>query len=159
MNDTALREHLAGALSWSDAHSSFDDAVRDLSPALRGSRPSGLTHSAWELLEHMRLAQRDILAFCTPGAYEEPAWPQQYWPGSPEPPSPDAWDESVAAFRRDREALQRLARDPSIALHSTTPHGTTQTYLRELLLVVDHTAYHVGQLVLVRQLLGAWPPP
>ena len=156
MNDAALREQLARLLDWQDAHASFDTAVDGLAPALRGAVPDGLPYSPWQLLEHLRIAQEDILDFSRNSEYGEKKWPHDYWPASPEPPSPDAWDRSVAAYRADREALKAMAADPSIDLFSRIPHGEGQTYLRELLLVADHTAYHVGQLVLVRRLLGAW---
>jgi uncharacterized damage-inducible protein DinB len=156
MSDDALRAHLRKLLDWQDAHASFDAAVEDVPPGLRGKRPDGLPHSPWQLLEHLRLAQRDILDFCRDSEYAERKWPDDYWPADPEPPSPDAWDESVAAFRADRRELQRLASDPALDLFAEIPHGDGQTYLRELLLVADHNAYHVGQLVAVRRLLGAW---
>ena len=153
-----VRDLLARSLGWSEAHASFDDAVRDLPVHLRGARPAGLAHSPWELLEHIRIAQRDILDFSLTAQYDELAWPSGYWPPSPEPPDLEAWERSVAAIREDREKLQELARDARIDLNAVTPHGTDQTYLRELLLALDHTAYHLGQLVIVRRLLGAWPP-
>jgi DinB superfamily len=155
--DPAVRDLLGRSLGWSDAHASFEDAVRDLPVHLRGARPAGLPHSPWELVEHTRIAQRDILNFTVTARYDKLEWPSGYWPPSPEPPEPDAWERSVAAVRKDRESLQKLARDARIDLAAVTPHGTDQTYLRELLLVLDHTAYHIGQLVIVRRLLGAWP--
>ena len=155
--DPEVRDLLARALGWSEAHVSFDDAVRDLPEHLRGARPAGLPHSPWELLEHIRIAQRDILNFSLTARYDKLEWPSGYWPPSPEPPVPEAWERSVAAVCEDRDRLQELARDARVDLIAVTPHGTDQTYLRELLLVVDHTAYHVGQLVIVRRLLGAWP--
>jgi uncharacterized damage-inducible protein DinB len=157
VSDTTARDLLARSLGWSDAHVCFEEAVSDLPVRLRGTRPRGLPHSAWELVEHIRITQRDILDFATAEEYRELEWPAGYWPASPEPPSTAAWEQSVAAVKRDREALQRLARDAAVDLTAVTRHGTSQTYLRELLLVVDHAAYHVGQLVLVRQVLGAWP--
>lgn len=156
MNDTALRQQLARVLGWKDAHAGFDAAVEGLDPPLRGVRPEGLPHSPWELLEHIRLAQRDILEFCIDPEYRERAWPDEYWPSDPAPPDATAWDESIRAYHADREALERLALDPTVDLFAAIPHGSGQTYLRELLLVADHTAYHTGQLVLVRKLLGAW---
>jgi uncharacterized damage-inducible protein DinB len=156
--DPAVRDLLARSLGWSDAHVSFDDAVRDFPVHLRAIRPANLTHSAWELLEHIRIAQRDILNFCVAAQYDEMQWPSDYWPPSPEPPDPGSWDRSIAAVIEDRDKLQELAKDARINLTSVTPHGADQTYLRELLLVLDHNAYHVGQLVIVRRLLGAWPP-
>ena len=146
-----LRAQLARLLDWQDAHATFDAAVAGLAPALRGVRPPDSPHSPWELVEHVRLTQHDILDFCRNPAYEEPSWPADYWPATPAPPTPAAWDECLAAVRRDREALARLAADPAVDLFATIPHGSGQTYLRELLLVADHTAYHVGQLVLVRR--------
>ena len=153
-----LRLQLARLLDWGDAHATFEAAVKDLPPGLRGERPAGSPHSPWELLEHMRITQRDILDFCRDPAYEEPEWPADYWPSSPAPDTDASWDESVAAFHADLEELRRLARNPSIDLFATIPHGSGQTYLRELLLVADHNAYHIGQLVLVRRLMDSWPP-
>ena len=154
--DPMIRDILARSLGWPEAHVSFDDAARDLPAQHRGVRPAGLAHSPWEIVEHIRIVQRDILEFSLDGEYEERKWPADYWPKSPEPPDPGAWDRSVAAVREDRERLQELVRNAQLDLTAVTPHGTDQTYLREILLVVDHTAYHVGQLVLVRKLLGAW---
>lgn len=150
----SLRAHLRKVLDWEDAHVSFDTAVQGIAPTLRGVAPPGLPHSPWQLLEHLRRCQRDILDFCRDPAYVEPA-PEEYWPSSATPPSEAAWDESLAAFRRDRDELKRLARDTP-DLVARIPHGSGQTYLRELLLVADHNAYHVGQLVIVRRLLDAW---
>ena len=155
-HDAALREHLRKLLDWQDAHASFDAAVDGVPAGDRGRRPEGLPYSPWELVEHLRITQDDILEFCVNPAYAEKRWPDDYWPATPAPPSPGAWDASVAAFREDREALKRLAADPTVDLFATIPHGQGQTYLRELLLVADHTAYHVGQLVAVRRLLGDW---
>jgi hypothetical protein len=155
MDTEAMRELLAKLLAWSDAHVGFDDAVADIPEHLRGTQPSGL-HSSWELIEHLRITQHDILDFCLNPDYEEMTWPKDYWPPSPEPPSTAAWNDSIARFTRDREALQKLVADPSIDLTAKIPHGDGQTYGREIVLAADHTSYHVGQLVLVRQLLGAW---
>jgi len=153
-----LRLMLGRILSWEDAHVSFDAAVGKLSTELLGRTPPGLPYSPWQLLEHMRITQHDILEFCVNPTYEELAWPDDYWPKTAEPPSARAWDESIAAYRADREALAKMTSDPKIDLFAKVPAGTTQTYLRELLLVADHTAYHVGELVVVRRALGAWPP-
>jgi len=149
----SLRDHLSRLLERSEAHTGFDAAVAGFAPEARGVRPQGLPHSAWELLEHIRLAQRDILEFAQDAPYVERAWPADYWPPTPEPPSSAAWDESVQAVLSDREELQRLVADPGIDLFATVPNGTTQTYLREVLLVIDHNAYHVGQMMTVRQLV------
>ena len=152
----ALREQLSSILSWKDAHAGFDKAVDGLPPHLRGVRVKGFPHSAWELLEHLRLAQFDILDFSRNANYHELKWPDDYWPKSPEPPTETAWDESLAAFRKDRAEMQALAADESIDLFAKIPHGGGQTILREILLTADHNAYHVGQIVMLRQLLDAW---
>jgi uncharacterized damage-inducible protein DinB len=125
---------------------------------MRGTRPPGLPHSIWELVEHIRMAQNDILDFCVNENYHEKSWPDDYWPPSPSPASDAAWENSLGAVREDLRALKELAADSSIDLAARIPHGTSrkQTYLRELLLVADHTAYHVGQIVFVRQALGIW---
>ena len=154
--DDSLREHLRRLLDWEDAHIGFDVAVLGVPKSVRGKIPSGSAHSLWQLLEHLRICQLDILDFCRNPKYVEMA-PQDYWPPSAAPPSVRAWDESVAAFRRDRDELKKLAADRSLDLFARIPHGTGQTYLRELILVADHNAYHVGQLVALRRRLGAWP--
>jgi uncharacterized damage-inducible protein DinB len=156
-NETALRQQIAKALDWQEAHASFDAAVVNFPPALRGKIPAGLPYSPWQLVEHIRRTQADILEFCIAAHYEEKAWPKDYWPDSPEPPSASAWDESIAAVRRDCAALATMATDAKTNLTSRVPNGDGQTYLREILLVIDHTAYHVGELVVLRRLLGAWP--
>jgi hypothetical protein len=155
---TLLREHLAKLLTWEDAHASFDSAVADLPDALRGKQPKGLPYSPWQLLEHLRITQHDILDFCINPGYRELTWPADYWPRQASPIDSGAWDDSIQQFKRDRAALQRLSRDPDIDLESAIPHGQGQTYLRELLLAADHAAYHIGELIVVRRLLGAWPP-
>jgi hypothetical protein len=152
----ALRDHLRRLLDWRDAHADFDAAVKDMPPDRAGERPGGLPYSPWELLEHLRIAQRDILDFCRDPNYAEKKWPDDYWPDDPAPLTAEAWGESVAAFRADLEALKQLVADPAVDLFAKVPHGQGQTYLRELLLVADHNAYHVGQLIVVRRLLGAW---
>lgn len=154
--DGSFRKHVADLLDWKDAHVDFDMAVKGIPPRLRGVRPAGLPYSAWELLEHLRLAQWDILDFCINPDYRAPKWPEDYWPEAPEPPTGRAWQQSIAAFVADRRKLLRLLRDPALDLHATIPHGQGQTYVREFLLVADHNAFHLGQLVIVRRLLGAW---
>jgi hypothetical protein len=155
----SLRQHLVRLLSWSDAHISFDDAVAGL-PVLpvvmRGKVPEGLPYSPWQLVEHMRLTQADILEFCVSRRYREKAWPKDYWPSSAAPPTRVTWRASVSGFRTDRRALERLVMDPRRDLLAIVPSGTDQTTLREVVLAADHAAYHVGQLVVVRRLLGAW---
>lgn len=155
-DDQRLRQYLARLLDWEDAHVGFDSAIEDIAEMLRGQQPSGLPYSPWQLLEHIRLAQGDILEFCRDPAYRERRWPDDYWPEAPTPPSTEAWEHSVAQVRRDRQALKAMATDTTLDLLATIPHGSGQTYLRELLLIADHTAYHVGQLVVVRRLLGDW---
>ena len=156
-NDKLLRDHLRKLLDWSDAHVGFDRAVKGIPTRLRGVVPSGLEHSAWQLVEHMRLAQADILEFCVNPKYREKKFPDDYWPRNPAPKDAATWTAAVAAFRRDVSAMARLASDRAIDLFATIPHGSGQTYLREILLVADHNAYHVGQLIAVRRALGIWP--
>lgn len=156
--DAALRDQLARLLSWEEAHVSFESAVAGLPVPLRGRAPDRLPYSPWQLVEHLRIAQHDILDFCHNPDYHELAWPADYWPTSAAPASPASWDESLRRFGEDRAGLERLARDPAIDLTARIPHGTGQTYLRELLLAADHATYHVGELIVVRRLLGAWPP-
>jgi hypothetical protein len=154
--DRPLREHLAKLLDWRDAHANFDAAVADLAPTMRGKVPKGLPYSPWQLLEHLRRAQRDILDFCSAPKYQEKNWPDDYWPKDPKPPSAAAWNKSVAAFRADRKTLIKLVGDPKVDLFAAVPHGNGQTYLREVLLIADHNTYHIGQLIYVRRALGAW---
>ncbi len=152
----ALRQQVSRVLEWRDAHASFEDAVADFPARLRGTVPAGLPFSAWQLLEHIRRTQADILAFCVRRDYREGKWPEDYWPGTPAPPDDRAWDASIAAYHRDLAQLQALVNDEECDPYAKVPVGTGQTFLREFLLVADHTAYHVGQLIAVRRLLGAW---
>ena len=156
MDQQALRDQLARLLDWEEAHVGFDKAVNGIPVDQRGVRPEGFEHSPWQLLEHMRLAQDDILDFCVNANYEHTMkWPDDYWP-SPAPPDEQAWNASVASFTRSREKVKALAREVK-DLTAPVPTGKpNQTYLRALLLVADHTAYHVGQLVAVRRALGVW---
>ena len=154
--DQSLRAHLQKLLDWGDAHVTFDAAVKGIPTPVRGAAPKGFDHSVWQLVEHLRRAQHDILDFCRNPRYVELSFPADYWPAEAAPPSEAAWKESIAAFRRDREELKKLAEDTALDLFARIPHGTGQTYLRELLLVADHNAYHVGQLVAVRRALGDW---
>ena len=153
------RDVIANALAWAEAHVTFDAAVNDLDPALRGVRPEGTPHSVWELVEHLRIAQHDLRIDLTRGDAPPMAWPDDYWPSDPAPPSPAAWRASIDAFVRDRAALIELARDRSVDLTAAMPWGDGRTYLRGLLLAIDHGAYHVGQIVEVRRRLGAWTRP
>jgi uncharacterized damage-inducible protein DinB len=153
----AVRDHLVRALEWEDAHVGFDTAVAGVPTNARGVRPSGFEHSIWELVEHIRIAQDDILDFCTNARYVHGrTWPDDYWPPDPGPTSEDVWADSLTAYARDRDRLKQLAHTVD-DLTVPVPTGTeTQTYLRALLLTADHTAYHVGQIVAVRRALGAW---
>jgi hypothetical protein len=155
-HDQRLRQQLIDLMTEGNAHATFEQAIENLPSALRGRRPEGLPHSPWELLEHLRITQWDILDFSRNAEYEETKWPEDYWPKSPEPPIEAAWDESITAFRRDLKEMCDLVEDSATDLYAKIPHGSAQTILREALLIADHNAYHVGQLVLVRQLLGAW---
>ncbi len=152
----ALRTQLVQVLAWRGAHVDFDTAVRGIPARLRGTVPDGWEHSAWQLVEHIRRAQADILEFCTSRKYREKRWPEDYWPASARPSDASSWRKTLQAYRRDLRAAQRLAARPSVDLLAPVPHGDGQTYLREILLVVDHTAYHVGQIVALRRRLGIW---
>jgi len=154
--DKSLREHVVNLLEGGHAHASFDDAIKDLPADLRGKRPKGADHSPWEILEHMRIALWDILEFTRNPKHVSPEFPSGYWPKSQAPPDGKAWDKSVSAFRADSKALADLIAGESTDLLARLPHGDGQTALREALVAADHNAYHLGELVLVRRLLGAW---
>ncbi len=155
-DNDSLRRHVLELLRGGHAHADFDTAVRNLPADLRGKRPRGAEHSPWEILEHMRIAQWDILEFSRNANHKSPDWPSGYWPVSAAPPGTKAWDKSVRAFRRDFGEMCGLVEDESINLFAKIPHGSEQTLLREALLAADHNAYHLGELVLVRRLLSAW---
>jgi DinB family protein len=155
-DNKALREHVLYLLRGGGAHVDFDKGVANIPVKLRGKKPAGLPHTAWGLVEHMRLAQSDILDFCRNPKYVELEFPAGYWPKSDAPPSAAAWDKCLKSFRADLKAMQHLVAGPSIDLLAPIPHGQGQTILREALLVADHNAYHLGQLVDLRRLLGAW---
>jgi len=155
-NDKALRDHLLYLLTDGGAHLTFDAAVKELPAVLHGNRPKGAEHSPWELVEHMRIAQWDILEFTRNPKHKSPEFPKGYWPETPTPPNEKAWEKSVNAFRADLKAMTELVANESTDLFAKIPHGDGQTVLREALLLADHNAYHLGQLVLVRRLLGAW---
>ena len=152
-----LRTHLVRLLDWDEAHASFDKAVAGLPAEKRGTRAPGFDHSPWELVEHLRIAQADILDFCVNGSYvHDRTWPDDYWPASPEPADAAAWDASIAQYKSDLDAMKELARTQP-DLFAVVPTGPgNQTYLRAIFLVVDHTAYHIGQIVAVRRALNAW---
>jgi hypothetical protein len=149
-----LREHLLQLLSGSWAHIEFDQAVDEFPVAIRGSKAQGLPHTAWQLLEHLRIAQWDILEFTRNPKHVSPEWPTGYWPATEAPPDASAWDESVKKFKADLQAMKRLVKDAATDLFSPLPHGTGQTVLREAMLLADHNSYHLGQLMLVRKTLG-----
>src|SRR5262245_5471092 len=155
-SEAPYRQQLSKLLDWEDAHVSLEKAVADLTADLRGRQPSGLPYSIWQLVAHIRIGHTDITDASVNAAYHERKWPDDYSPASPVPPSADAWDASLAEIRRDLKALQQLAADTKIDLTARIPHGKGQTIMRELAVVADHTAYHVGQIVLVRRLLGQW---
>jgi DinB superfamily len=155
-HDKALREHLVSLLTQENAHAGFEVAVRDMPAKHFGTKPKGVDHSAWELLEHLRIAQWDILEFSRNPKHVSPKWPQGYWPESPTPPTPEAWDHSVKEFERDLKEMVALVQDQSVDLLAKIGHGEGQTVLREALLIADHNAYHIGQLVQLRKMLGAW---
>jgi uncharacterized damage-inducible protein DinB len=155
-DDKALRAQLVKLLDFEEAHVGFDRAVQGIPPRMRGQLPQGAEHSLWQLLEHLRIAQADILEFCRTARYKPKQWPDDYWPKTLGPRKAADWNAAIAGYRRDRKALQQLAANPKIALLAAIPHGTGQTYLREILLVADHNAYHIGQIVALRRRLGIW---
>ncbi len=152
---TNLRDHLLELLHGGQAHITFDDAVNGFPAELTGVRPEGAPHSAWELLEHIRIALEDIVAFSQSADHVSPPWPKGYWPASPAPKDASQWTESVGAIRAGMRAFEALLKDSEQDLFRKLPWGEGQTLLREALLIADHNAYHLGQLVLVRRLLGA----
>ncbi len=154
--EKALRQHIVKLLTGGDAHVEFDAAVEGLPAELRGKRPPGAEHSPWELLEHMRIAQWDILEFSRNAKHKSPDFPEGYWPAKPAPPEKGAWEKSVRAFHADLKAMCDLVADEKTDLFAKIPHGDGQTILREALVVADHNSYHLGELVLARRLLGAW---
>jgi hypothetical protein len=155
--DKVLREHVLYLLDGGGAHAKFDEIVADIPPKLLGQKPAALPHSLWMLLEHLRIAQWDILEFSRNPKYVPPKWPEGYWPKTEAPPNPTAWNASIKKFRQGLKAMQDLVKDPKTDLFATIPWGDGQTILREALLLADHNAYHLGQMLDVRRLLGAWP--
>ena len=158
IDDSALRKHLLALLDGGQAYGRFDRIVGNFPAKYRGEIPKGLPHSAWMLLEHMRLAQWDIFDFSRNPKYKAMKWPDDYWPNSPVPPNPAAWDMSLQSFRNDLDAMKQLVNDPKNDLFAAIPWGEGQTLLREALLIADHNSHHLGQLIDVRRLLGIWKP-
>jgi hypothetical protein len=153
-----LLKQILALLNGGQAHTTFDEAVKDFPAKLRGTVPDGLPYSAWQLLEHMRITQRDILLFSAPptGGYHPIQWPDDYWPKSVEPPTEHAWDQSIAAIHHDLKLFIALLENPSADIYKPFRWGDGQNLLREALLIADHTAYHLGELIVLRRLLGAW---
>ena len=156
-NDASLREHLVYLLKGGGAHVHFSDALEGFPEVKRGAFAPGLRHTGWQLLEHVRIAQWDILEFSRNPKHVSPDFPGGYWPKTPNPPSDGAWDASAKAFERDLAAMVKLVKDPHTDLFSHIPHGEDQTVLREALLLADHNAYHLAQLVDLRRAFGSWP--
>jgi len=152
----ALRQHLLELLAGGHAHAKFEDVIKDLPTTLRGQKPANFPHSAWMLLEHLRIAQWDILEFSRNKKHASPKWPEGYWPKTEAPPTPDAWTKSVDQFQADLKAMEDLINNPKTDLFAKIPWGDGQTILREALLIADHNSHHLGQLIDVRRLLGAW---
>ena len=154
--EKALRRHVLELLAAKHAHVDLKTALAGLPPKLRGKKPNGAEHTAWQLLEHIRIAQWDILEFSRDSKHVSPKWPEGYWPKSEAPPSAAAWNNSVRKVQVDLKEMEKLVASKKTDLFAPIPHGTGQTVLREALLLADHNAYHIGQLVLLRRLLGAW---
>ena len=150
-----IRKHLINLLDMKGAHIDLDGTVKSFPAGLRGSRPPGAPHTAWQLLEHIRIAQWDILEFSRDPSHKSPAWPEGYWPKSDAPPADGAWDESVAKIHHDLNEMKKLVSDPTLDLLKKLDHGEGQTLLREALLVADHNSYHLGQLMYLRKMLEA----
>lgn len=159
-NDKALRNHLRALLRGEDAHLNFESVTANWPlqlQELRGRKPAGAPHTPWMLLEHLRIAQWDILEFIRNARHVSPPFPDGYWPEGDAPPDPDSWDKSTRTFLADLQTMEDLVTNPVTDLFSPIPHGQGQTILREALLLADHNAYHLGQLLVLRRLLGAWP--
>jgi hypothetical protein len=156
-NDRSLRAHLIYLLEGGGAHISFDDALANMPEDVRGKTPPGLDHSVWDLLEHMRIAQWDILEFSKNGKHKSPKWPDEYWPKAGEKPAGAQWNESVRKFQADLKSMRDFVKNPKTDLFAKLPWGDGQTILREALLIADHNAYHLAQIVDARKVLGSWP--
>ena len=154
--DQALRQHLVYLLSDGGAHAKFEDVIKNFPANLRGKKAENFPHTAWMLLEHMRIAQWDILEFSRNRKHVSPQWPEGHWPKTEAPPRAAAWTESIQSFRKDLKAMEDLVSNPKTDLYAQIPWGDGQTVLREAMLVADHNAYHLGQLVTLSRLLGSW---
>lgn len=155
-NEKQLRQQLAKALDWREAHADLAASAKDFPAELRGKVPDGMPHSAWQLLEHIRIALWDIYEFSRSSRHQSPEWPGGYWPKSAAPPDDHAWEQSIHSIQENLDGMRKLITDPKRDLLAPIPGGSGQTLLREALLIADHNAYHLGQLVLVRKALGAW---
>jgi hypothetical protein len=155
--DPALREHALHALKGDGAHLEFDAAVKDIPSALQGKKPKGAAHTPWQVLEHLRIAQADILGYLRDSAHQSPEFPSGYWPATEAPPDEKSWNKSAEAFRADLNALVEMATDQSTDLLATLHGLEGQTILRKLLMLADHNSYHLGELVVLRRALDAWP--
>ncbi len=155
-SDRSLREHLAKLLDGRQAHVEMSAAIDKLSFEDLARKPEGAPWTLWELFEHIRIAQWDIVEFSKSAEHRSPEFPKGYWPESSQPRDAEAWEQSVASFRRDLAAMKELVLDPEVDLHAKIPHGDGQTILREAMLVADHNTYHLGQMVLVMKMLGRW---
>lgn len=147
-----LKELLYGG----HAHATFEEAVKELPARLRGQVPEGMPYSIWQLVEHIRITQLDILEFSRDPDYESPKWPEGYWPKERAPENAAAWEESIAKIARDREAFIELLETPGADLFTPFPHGSGQNLLREAMLIADHTSYHTGEIIVLRRLMNAW---
>lgn len=152
----SLRKHLINLLTKGEAHATFEDAVKEVPLAARGKVPEGAAHSLWELVEHMRIAQWDILKFSVDAKHKSPKFPQGYWPKTPAPPTAKAWDKSIKDFLADRDAMCKLIEKKSTDVFAEIKHGKGQTILRQAILMADHNSYHIGEIVLTRRALGVW---
>lgn len=150
---TALRQQLVNAINGHESHIDFDSAMEDFPADMRGRKPPGAPHSAWQLLEHMRIAQRDILEFCRNPNHKSPNWPDEYWPKTAAPPDLEAWNRSIREFQKDSNEMDTLIQNAAQDLFKSFEHGNGQTLLREALLVATHNSYHLGQIMFLKKML------
>lgn len=157
MDESVFRDQLVSLLHGGEAHAKAEAALADVKPQFRNVRPTADVHSVWEELEHLRIAQEDILRFAIDASWKSPKWPEGYWPVENQEVTDEMWKSSVESFLADLEEVVKLVREPTLDLTAKLPHGQGQTYLRQILLVADHNAYHLGQIVQARKLMGDWP--